>query len=88
MVAPCECTKSTTVEAMLTVVEDVKHLGGAILCNAGKQLPIAAGRNADDRRQMSTVVLHEFDPLVLFLPELDVTIDGSGHQVVGSIAFA
>ena len=28
--------KDTMVEATLTVVEDIKHLGGPVLCNAGE----------------------------------------------------
>ena len=60
---------------MLTVVKDIKHLCTTIFCNAGKQLPIATGGNADDGVHMSTVVFDEFDPLLLFLPQLDNTVD-------------
>lgn len=75
MSGDCGCAEHATENAMLTVVEDIKHLCSTILCNAGKQLPIAAGGNANDGGRVSTVVFHEFDPLLLFLPQFDVTVD-------------
>lgn len=60
---------------MLTVVKDIEHLCGTIFRNAGKHLPIAASGNADDGGEMSAIVFDEFDPLFLFLPQLDVTVN-------------
>ena len=62
-------------KVMLTIVEDVEHLGNTILQNAGEQLSVAAHGNADDNECMGAVAFREFNALVVFLPELDVTID-------------
>ena len=60
---------------MLTIVEDAKPPGSTVLRNVSKQLPVAVCRRADNVRYMSMVVFHEFNALILFLSELDVTID-------------
>lgn len=88
MSTKCGRVEHAVGNAVLTVVEDVKDFGSTILCNAGKQLPIAASGNTNDSGHMSTVVFHEFDPLLLLFPQLDMTVDRSSHQIVSPIGFA
>ena len=75
MSACCGCAEYAVGNGGLTVVEDIKDFCSAILCNAGKHLPIAASGNAYDSGRVGTVVFYEFDPLFLFLPQFDVTVD-------------
>lgn len=53
-----------------TEVDDIKHLRTPVLCDTSKQLTIRTGRHRNDCSKMRSVVLDEFDALVLFLPEL------------------
>jgi hypothetical protein len=71
----------------ITKIDDIKHLGTAVFCYAGKKLAIRAGRDTDYGRCMGTVMFHELDSLDLLLPPFDMSINRGGYQKVSSTSW-
>ena len=66
-------------EASLTEIAHIEHLNTAVFGDTSKQLTIGAGGNGYDGGQMRTVVFNEFNPLLLFLPELEMAVNGGSN---------
>ena len=58
-----------------TEVDHIKHLGRPILRYSGEELPIRTCGDGRNGRQMGTVVFNEFNTLILFLPQLQVSVN-------------
>jgi hypothetical protein len=60
----------------LTKVDDVEYFATSIFSNTRKHSSICTGRYANNRGEMGMIMLDKLDTDVLFLPELEMTIDG------------
>ena len=58
-----------------TKIDHIEHLRTLILRNARKQLPVRTGRDTDDGHHVRAVVFDKLDARVLFLPQLEMSID-------------
>lgn len=67
----------------LTKVDDIKHFA-SIGTNGRKDGSIAASTDSRDGTEMGTVMLDEFDTGCLLLPQLQVSIERSREDKVGS----
>lgn len=68
-----------------TKIDDIKHFCALVLGDACEQLPIRTRRDTEDGHHVSAVVLDEFDARVLFLPQLQVAIDGRRDDEVRAV---
>ena len=74
-----------------TKIDDVKYFCALVLVlvlvlgNPREQLPIRTRRDTDDGHQVRAVVLDELDARVLWVPQLQVAIDGRHGDEVRAV---
>ena len=66
-----------------TKVGHIEHLDCSIAADTRIECAIRTDARADHRPQMRSIMLHELDPFLLLLPELDVSINAGRDDEVG-----
>ena len=81
--------RSRQVAPVRTKIDDVKYFCALVLVlvlgNPREQLPIRTRRDTDDGHQVRAVVLDELDGRVLWVPQLQVAIDGRHGDEVRAV---
>ena len=76
---------TTQKDLQRTKVDHIEHFRTLVLRDARKQLPVRTSRHTDDGHHVCAIMLDELDARILFLPQLEMAIDGRRNDKIRAV---